>query len=43
MKTSMVMDVATKSKNRIDNNQAVRKTGYESLSKNFLLNVTSVA
>lgn len=43
MKMSIVMDIATKSKNRIDNNQAVRGIGYKSLSKNFLLNVTSVA
>lgn len=36
------MDAARKSQNRADNNHAVRRTGYESLSKNFLLNVTSV-
>lgn len=43
MKMSIVKNIATKSKNRIDNNQAVREIGYKSLSKNFLLNVTSVA
>ena len=31
-----------KSKNRINNDQGVRRMGYKSLSMKFLLNVTSI-